>query len=434
MSDREAQAVIEQLIQKWRDGAIQCRRHAQLNQPDAHLQEGAAVLDECANELSALLADVLGSPRPEKDEKEQEMTSIREGESVVASVDSRTAATNESQSQLAPEDALGLTIDMLDVDRLRQWANNLLIYGSDISAWGDRVFVAGKMQEIATGVEKAVRDIGVLRSSRASADLLAALKLAESVYRQNCIAVGEPSSVLDAIQAAIAKAEGRLMASAEVVSPLQYAGSSTLPMLICSDATGHLWLIADDNPKNLWGCKLGHTEPSDPNPPKAAEVVSPDALIAENRRLRSILAIEEARHRVKNHTNGGLNPIGFYDDRCEVCNRFKAALNDGKAAEARGGCVFQTLNGTTFCALHGVEFTRMPNGWRCYIGGTTFPFGTPFGTEAAEVVSQPTQEEAEMRMPPCPVTQKACERACRSHCERVASAEGSIPSPTDKEK
>jgi hypothetical protein len=328
MSDREAQAVIEQLIQKWRDGAIQCRRHAQLNQPDAHLQEGAAVLDECANELSALLADVLGSPRPEKDEKEQEMTSIREGESVVASVDSRTAATNESQSQLAPEDALGLTIDMLDVDRLRQWANNLLIYGSDISAWGDRVFVAGKMQEIATGVEKAVRDIGVLRSSRASADLLA----------------------------------------------------------------------------------------------------------AENRRLRSILAIEEARHRVKNHTNGGLNPIGFYDDRCEVCNRFKAALNDGKAAEARGGCVFQTLNGTTFCALHGVEFTRMPNGWRCYIGGTTFPFGTPFGTEAAEVVSQPTQEEAEMRMPPCPVTQKACERACRSHCERVASAEGSIPSPTDKEK
>jgi len=31
----------------------------------------------------------------------------------------------------------------------------------------------------------------------------------ESVYRQNAVAPGEPSSVLEAAQAAIAKAEGR---------------------------------------------------------------------------------------------------------------------------------------------------------------------------------------------------------------------------------
>jgi hypothetical protein len=66
---------------------------------------------------------------------------------------------------LPAQDDLGLSIDMLDVDRLRTWANNILVYGSDISQWGDRVFVAGKMQQIATGIEKAVRDIGVLRSA-----------------------------------------------------------------------------------------------------------------------------------------------------------------------------------------------------------------------------------------------------------------------------
>lgn len=41
----------------------------------------------------------------------------------------------------------------------------------------------------------------------AAPELLAALKLVESVYRKNCIAAGEPSSVLDAMQAPIAKAE-----------------------------------------------------------------------------------------------------------------------------------------------------------------------------------------------------------------------------------
>jgi hypothetical protein len=38
-------------------------------------------------------------------------------------------------------------------------------------------------------------------------ELLAALELAESVYRQNVVVKGEPSAVLDAMQAAIKKAK-----------------------------------------------------------------------------------------------------------------------------------------------------------------------------------------------------------------------------------
>lgn len=41
----------------------------------------------------------------------------------------------------------------------------------------------------------------------AAPELLAALKLAESVYRQNVVAEGEPSSVLAAMREAIALAE-----------------------------------------------------------------------------------------------------------------------------------------------------------------------------------------------------------------------------------
>jgi hypothetical protein len=43
----------------------------------------------------------------------------------------------------------------------------------------------------------------------AAPDLLAACELMESVYRQNVVNPGEPSSVLEALQAAIAKARGQ---------------------------------------------------------------------------------------------------------------------------------------------------------------------------------------------------------------------------------
>ncbi len=44
--------------------------------------------------------------------------------------------------------------------------------------------------------EKALKSAGV-------SELIEALQLAECVYRKNCVAEGEPSSVLDAMQAAL---------------------------------------------------------------------------------------------------------------------------------------------------------------------------------------------------------------------------------------
>lgn len=73
----------------------------------------------------------------------------------------------ESQPPQEKYDDIGLSIDMLDVDRLRAWAQNLLTHGPDISHWGSVPFVVGKMQAIATGMERAIKDIGVLRSKPA---------------------------------------------------------------------------------------------------------------------------------------------------------------------------------------------------------------------------------------------------------------------------
>ena len=65
-------------------------------------------------------------------------------------------------------DDRGLSIDMLDVDRLREWARLLLVHGADIGHWGSVPHVAGRMQILATNIEKAVRDIGILRAERAA--------------------------------------------------------------------------------------------------------------------------------------------------------------------------------------------------------------------------------------------------------------------------
>ena len=67
-----------------------------------------------------------------------------------------------------PRDDLGLSIDMLDVDRLREWARLLLLHGHEINHWcwwGSIPSVAGKMQIMATEMEKAIKDIGVLRAA-----------------------------------------------------------------------------------------------------------------------------------------------------------------------------------------------------------------------------------------------------------------------------
>lgn len=69
---------------------------------------------------------------------------------------------------LIDAEGLGLSIDMMDADRLRDWARLLLEHGPNISYWGDRMFVVSKLQTIATGIEKAVRDIGTLRALSAA--------------------------------------------------------------------------------------------------------------------------------------------------------------------------------------------------------------------------------------------------------------------------
>lgn len=74
------------------------------------------------------------------------------------------------EPQDGPEDTRGLSIDMLDVDRLREWARLLLVHGADISHWGSVPYVAGKMQTLATDIEKAIRDIGILRAAATKVD------------------------------------------------------------------------------------------------------------------------------------------------------------------------------------------------------------------------------------------------------------------------
>jgi hypothetical protein len=62
-----------------------------------------------------------------------------------------------------PLDAVGLSLDMIDADRLRLWANRLEEYGPNITEWGSVEFVVQNMRQIANGIETAVRDIGTLR-------------------------------------------------------------------------------------------------------------------------------------------------------------------------------------------------------------------------------------------------------------------------------
>lgn len=57
------------------------------------------------------------------------------------------------------------------------------------------------------GVEEATR-VANARLIASAPEMLQALQMAESVYRNNCVNHGEPSSVLDAMQEVISKATG----------------------------------------------------------------------------------------------------------------------------------------------------------------------------------------------------------------------------------
>jgi hypothetical protein len=63
-------------------------------------------------------------------------------------------------------DAAGLSIDMLDVDRLRTWSHNISTHGSDLTQWSSPPFVAKWLWEFADRVEANVRDVGSLRAQR----------------------------------------------------------------------------------------------------------------------------------------------------------------------------------------------------------------------------------------------------------------------------
>jgi hypothetical protein len=62
---------------------------------------------------------------------------------------------------------LGLSLDMLDVDRLRKWAENIETYGPDLREWGAGLFIVGKLRDIAEDIETAIKDVGTLRAALA---------------------------------------------------------------------------------------------------------------------------------------------------------------------------------------------------------------------------------------------------------------------------
>lgn len=80
---------------------------------------------------------------------------------------------------------VGLSVDMLDVDRLRSWANLFEIHGNDISHWAQRDFVVRWLRELADRLDAAVRDIGALRATKAKyASLLAQIEAVERDMRE----------------------------------------------------------------------------------------------------------------------------------------------------------------------------------------------------------------------------------------------------------
>jgi len=49
-------------------------------------------------------------------------------------------------------------LDMLQVDRLRKWAQNIASFGPDISYWGDYNFVAAELENIASSIEVVIKE------------------------------------------------------------------------------------------------------------------------------------------------------------------------------------------------------------------------------------------------------------------------------------
>lgn len=75
-------------------------------------------------------------------------------------------ASSSSPAALSAEQAkeLGLNVDMLDVDRLRDWAR-LVEDDPLVTRWGSPQFVAGKMRDIADRLAVEIKEVGQLRAA-----------------------------------------------------------------------------------------------------------------------------------------------------------------------------------------------------------------------------------------------------------------------------
>ncbi len=66
--------------------------------------------------------------------------------------------------------SLGLSVDMLDVDRLRDWARNIDTHGPNLMQWGSPSFLVDRLSDMANRLETTVREIGILRKAAPGSD------------------------------------------------------------------------------------------------------------------------------------------------------------------------------------------------------------------------------------------------------------------------
>lgn len=127
----------------------------------------------------------------------------------------------------ARPDDLGLSIDMLDADRLRGWADKIEQYGANISYWSDPAFVVAWLRAFAGRLDEAVRDIGNLRALAAPPT---PAPESRSVQRRKAIMRGEPMPTF----AAPAPDHEALMANYEIA--LQRAAAIILVLRGCAES------------------------------------------------------------------------------------------------------------------------------------------------------------------------------------------------------
>jgi hypothetical protein len=117
-------------------------------------------LADAAEMLWTVVANVSGSDWTQQSAEWQEAAARWRDYYFAVPVTSRPAAPPPVDPQ--PE-GIGLSLDMLDADRLRLWAARFEEYGPNLTEWGSVEFVAQELRRIAAGIEAAVRDVGALR-------------------------------------------------------------------------------------------------------------------------------------------------------------------------------------------------------------------------------------------------------------------------------